>query len=400
MDLIASPNADAASSSFDPYTIEHLVDPKEFHSLLQDLGPLVWLSRYGVWATGTHAVVTAIFRNHKTFCSSRGVGLEDFSTGEPWRPPSLILEADPPQHTRTRRVLSSVLSVQALANLRESFKRVAEDLVEELLDQGQCDGIDDLAAAFPLKVFPNAVGLNTTDNHNLLQYGNLVFNMLGPQNVVANKARANASTVLPWIAQQCERANLQPTGLGQEVYKFADAGEITNDEASLLVRSLLSAGLDTTVFGLGNALYCFANHPEQWSLLHDDPNRAKFAFDEVLRYQSPVHTFYRTAVQDTVVANTQIRAGDKVLLNIDCANRDPARWPDPNKFDILRKPGGHAAFGVGIHACVGRHLATLEAEILLQALASRVTSIRLADEPERVPNNALRGFSKLPITLS
>ena len=118
-----------------------------------------------------------------------------------------------------------------------------------------------------------------------------------------------------------------------------------------------------------------------------------------MRFASPVHTFYRTADEDVEVSGVPIREGEKVLLNIDCANRDTDRWPDANVFDITRRPGGQAAFGVGIHACVGRHLAALEAEVLLQALAAKVGRIELTGEPIPEPNNALRGYRKLPMSL-
>ena len=116
-----APFPDAPTSGIDPYEKHHLEDPGEFHEVLRRHGPLVWLTHYGIWATGRHRELTAIFKNHRTFCSSRGVGLEDFKSGEPWRPPSLILEADQPEHTRMRKVLSSVLSANALSGGRSSY---------------------------------------------------------------------------------------------------------------------------------------------------------------------------------------------------------------------------------------------------------------------------------------
>ena len=394
-----APFPDAPVSDIDPYETHHLEDPSEFHHVLRRNGPLVWLTHYGVWATGRHRELTEIFKNHRTFCSSRGVGLQDFKTEEPWRPPSLILEADPPEHTRMRRVLSSVLSSNALSALRSGFEKEAEQRVDRLLGEDEFDGVAELAVGFPIAVFPDAMGLTEENRHFLLDYGNLVFNMLGPRNEIAAQAALNAEQAVAWIAKQCERENLADGALGSDIYRCADRGEITEAEASLLVRSLLSAGLDTTVIAIGNMLRCFADHPDQWVVLKQDPGRARFAFEEVLRFASPVHTFYRTADEDTEVSGVPIREGEKLLLNIDCANRDTDRWPDANIFDITRRPGGQAAFGVGIHACVGRHLATLEAEVLLQALAAKVARIELTGEPIPEPNNALRGFRELPMSL-
>ncbi|MCZ6620208.1 MAG: cytochrome P450 [Gammaproteobacteria bacterium] len=394
-----APFPDAPISDIDPYEEHHLEDPREFHETLRRNGPLVWLTRYGVWATGKHREVTAIFKNFRTFCSSRGVGLQDFKTEEPWRPPSLILEADPPEHTRMRKVLSSVLSANALSALRAGFEKEAEQRVDRLLGAGEFDGIQELAVGFPITVFPDAVGLNRENRHFLLDYGNLVFNMLGPRNEIAARAAQRAASAVAWIAEQCERENLADGALGGDIYGYVDRGEITETQASLLVRSLLSAGLDTTVIAIGNMLRCFADHPAQWQVLRQDPHRARFAFEEVLRYASPVHTFFRTADEDTEVSGVPIREGAKVLLNIDCANRDTDRWPDANVFDITRRPGGQAAFGVGIHACVGRHLAALESEVLLQTLAAKVRLIELTGAPVPDANNALRGYRELPMRI-
>ncbi len=395
-----APYDDVPVSDIDPYDRQNLLDARVLHAELRAKGPLVWLQRYGIWATGSHLELSTIFKDHKRFCSSRGVGIQDFKTDKPWRPPSLILEVDPPAHTRTRKILSSVLSRDVLEALRESFVTQAEQLVSNLLEQGEIDGVADLAVTFPLKVFPPAVGLTAPEGQPLLDYGTMVFNMLGPNNEIAEQAQQNAATVLPWIAAQCARENLLADGLGRSIYAYADRDEITEEEASLLVRSLLSAGLDTTVIALGNALHCFAEHPEQWKLLRAEPQRARFAFEEVLRFASPVHTFYRTADADTEVSGIRISEGHKIMLNIECANRDTQRWADANSFDIMRRPGGHAAFGVGIHACVGRHLAALEAEVLLQALAAKVERIELAGEPVREPNNSLTGYRSLPLLLS
>ena len=394
-----APFPDAPVSDIDPYETHHLEDPSEFHHVLRRNGPLVWLTHYGVWATGRHRELTEIFKNHRTFCSSRGVGLQDFKTEEPWRPPSLILEADPPEHTRMRRVLSSVLSSNALSALRSGFEKEAEQRVDRLLGEDEFDGVAELAVGFPIAVFPDAMGLTDENRHFLLDYGKLVFNMLGPRNEIAAQAALSAEQSVAWIAKQCERENLADGALGSDIYRCAERGEITEAEASLLVRSLLSAGLDTTVIAIGNMLHCFADHPDQWVVLKQNPVRARFAFEEVLRFASPVHTFFRTADEDTEVSGVPIREGEKLLLNIDCANRDTDRWPDANIFDITRRPGGQAAFGVGIHACVGRHLATLEAEVLLQALAAKVARIELTGEPIPEPNNALRGFRELPMSL-
>jgi hypothetical protein len=211
---------------------------------------------------------------------------------------------------------------------------------------------------------------------------------------------ASAGTVIPWIMQSWSRGGLTADGLGAEVYAAVDAGEVTEEEAGMLVRSLLSAGLDTTIAAIGNALVAFARFPEQWALLRETPALARAAFDEAMRLESPVQAFFRTTTRAAELAGVSLEAGEKVLVFFASANRDPRRWDDPDTFDIRRKSGGHVAFGLGIHRCVGEALAELEGEILLTELARRVRSIAPAAEPVIHLNNSLRSFARIPLRLT
>jgi cytochrome P450 len=384
-------------SKIDPFSREFLTNPYPFHEELREAGPVVWLDRYDIWAMARHEEVRACLMDWETFCSSAGVGLSDFRKETPWRPPSLILEADPPLHTRTRAVLTRILSAAAMKKLWATFEADAVVLVDRLVERGTFDAIKDLAEVYPLKVFPDAVGLDADGRKNLLPYGNMAFNAFGPRNDLFHQAMANAEPIVSWIMSKCQRAALAPGGLGAQIYAAADAGELSLHEASLLVRSFLTAGLDTTVVGLGNALFCFAQHPEQWRRLRQDPSLARAAFDEVLRFEAPVQTFFRTTTRAVEVTGVRLGEGEKVLLFLAAANRDARRWEDPDRFDITRRATGHLAFGVGIHGCVGMAVARMEGEIVLSLLARKVQSIELDGAPERRLNNTLRGLARLPV---
>ncbi|MEO3825580.1 cytochrome P450 [Actinomadura sp. B10D3] len=168
----------------------------------------------------------------------------------------------------------------------------------------------------------------------------------------------------------------------------------------VVVRSLLSAGVDTTVHGLAAVLYAFAVNPDQWRRLRENPALARTAFDEAVRWQSPVQTFFRTAVGDREIAGTVVPDGRKILMFLGAANRDPRRWADPDAFDLARDPSGHVGFGMGIHQCVGQHVARLESEALLTALARRVERLEPAADPVRHHNNTLRAWKSLPVRVS
>jgi hypothetical protein len=386
-------------SKVDPFSHAFLHDPYPYHEALREAGPVVWLEQYGIWTMARHEQVRDALTDFQTYCSSAGVGLSDFRKEPPWRPPSIILEADPPLHTRTRAVLTRILSPAAIRVLRVTFDREAERLIDRLVEKHEFDGVAELAEAYPLKVFPDAVGISEEGRENLLPYGSMVFNSFGPRNELFNQAMENAGPVRDWIMSKCSRAALAPGGLGMQIFDAADAGELSEAEAGMLVRSFLSAGIDTTVYGLGNALYCLASHPEQWKILRENPNLIRGAFEEVLRYEAPVQTFFRTTTRPIDVGGVRLGEGEKVLLFLAAANRDPRRWERPDTFDVRRRAAGHMTFGTGIHGCVGQAVARLETEAILTALASRVASLELAGEPKRRLNNTLRGFDTLPLRL-
>jgi cytochrome P450 len=386
-------------SAIDPFADDFLAEPYPFHAELREAGPVVFLERYGLWACARHAEVQAALSNWETFSSAAGVGIDDFRRTKPWRPPSLLLEVDPPLHTRTRTVMNRALSAKAMAGLRASFQEAAESLADKLIARARLDAVEDIGEAYPLSVFPKAVGLGPDGLDNLLPYGGMVFNGFGPRNAHFNAAMAEAAKVVPWINAQCARERLSPDGLGATIWAAVDTGEITAEEAPLLVRSLLSAGLDTTVVGIGNALYAFAVNPEQWTALRENRSLTRPSFDEVLRWESPIQTFFRTTTRPVEVGGIEIPCDAKILLFLASANRDPRKWNDPERFDVSRRAAGHVAFGAGIHLCVGQMLARLEVEMIIAALAVRVKRIDIVGEPRRKLSNSLRQFASLPIEL-
>jgi cytochrome P450 len=381
----------------DPFGHEVLEEPSALHAMLRDAGPVAYLTRYDVYALARYEHVHTALIDWQGFQSAAGVGLSNFRHEKPWRPPSLLLEADPPRHDAPRAILSKVLGPRALPRLREAWFADADELVEQIVVEPEFDAATRLAEAFPLRVFPDAVGLGREGRENLLPYGDHLFNAFGPGNDLVEKGHHRVAELSAWVNAQCERDRLAPGGFGAQIWAAADRGDITYEQAPLVVRSLLSAGVDTTVHGLGAVLYAFATHPEQWQRLRQDPSLARVAFDEAVRWQSPVQTFFRAAVGDREIGGTVIPDGRKILMFLGAANRDPRRWDDPDVFDLSRDPSGHVGFGMGIHQCVGQHVARLEAEALLTALARRVERLEIVGTPRRHHNNTLRAWKSLPV---
>ena len=383
----------------DPFSIEFFADPYPTHELLRDTGPVVYLDKLNVYAVARHAEVHAVLNDPATFCSSRGVGLSDFAKEKPWRPQSIILEADPPAHTRTRAVLNQVLSATALKPLRERFAAAAAAKVDELLALKSFDAVADLAEAFPMSVFPDAMGLKQEGRENLLPYAGLVFNAFGPPNQLRQDAIDRSAPHQSYVAAQCQRENLAPEGFGGCIHARVDAGDITEAEAPLLVRSLLSAGIDTTVNGIGAAVYCLARFPDQLARLRQDPTLSRNAFEEAIRFESPVQTFFRTTTREVEISGHRIGEGEKVLMFLGAANRDPRRWENADRYDVSRKTSGHVGYGSGIHMCVGQLVARLEGEVMMAALARKVRAIEITGPVKRRYNNTLRGLESLPVTM-
>ena len=295
--------------------------------------------------------------------------------------------------------MTRILSPRALRGLREQFEREADELVGRLVDKGSFDAVRELAEVYPLRVFPDAVGLPEEGRQYLLPYGNMAFNAFGPHNNLLAKSMENMEEIQNGIMNMTRREALSPDGFGAQIWAAADAGEIPQEEAPLLVRSLLTAGVDTTVNGISSACYCAAMFPDQWRLVRENPAMVKFAFEEAVRFESPVQTFFRTISRPTELGGMALPKDEKILLFLGAANRDPRRFENPDVYDIKRKVSGHVGFGMGVHQCVGQHVARFEGEIVLTALARRVERWEIAGEPKRRLNNTLRAWDSLPVSV-
>jgi len=394
-DVIA--REDAPVLDIDPFSTESLSDPLRVDELVRETAELVRIPVHGIWFTGRYDIAEQVFRDYETFESSAGTGLTNTKRTENWRKPSVILENDPPSHTTYRRVMTSVLSQRVVRRLTEEFQQRADELVDRVLAQGaEIDLASQLAVAYPLQVLPDALGIDPEGRQHLLPYSNLNFQAQGPRNEHFHRAQAAAEEASTWVNWQMRREALRPGGLGQTIYDFADEGTISHDDAAMLVRTFLSAGVDTTIFGIQQTFVALMSQPETWAALHADPSLARRAFEEGLRWNAPSPFIARTTARPCILGGIELEAGEKVVMNLAAANRDPRRWADPEVYDLMRDSTGHLAFGTGIHGCVGQMMARMEATSLLSALARRVTTITPAGEPVLFLNNWLRGYESLP----
>lgn len=399
-------HVDAPVLHEDPFDETNLADPHPMHKRLRDAdADVVYLPAYDIYAVARYDAVRDTLENWQHFSSAAGVGLANFNKEEPWRTPSLLLEADPPKHDAPRAALEKILGARQLRRFQNDWTNTAHRLVDDLLanEKHQAEGaialdaVTEISEVYPLSVFPDAVGLQHGGLDNLLPYGNFAFNAFGPRNRLVTDELDTIGPVMEWVGQQCPREALNSDSFGGDIWRAADQRDITEEQAPLIVRSLLTAGVDTTVYGISAVLYHLASNPEQYARLREQPQLVRRVFEEALRLESPVQTFFRTTTRAVQIGATTLPENQKVLMFLGAANRDPRHWENADDFDLSRDPSGHVAFGSGAHQCVGQHVARLEASCVLDALIERVERIEFAAPPARKINNTLLGWHSLPL---
>jgi cytochrome P450 len=391
----------------DPFSEEVLADPIEFHAQLRAAGPIVKLPQsegHDIVGVGRYDVMKAMMSNHTDFISARGSGILDLARDEPFRTPALLNETDPPYHDVVRKFTVDILSPRHLRGLRQGFQEKADELVDRLLEQKDINAHHDMAEAFPLQVIPDAImGAQQTGRENLLKYSIWLFESMGPQTPRAKKAIADIEGLdeaIAWVGESCQRENVDPSSIGAKMWEAVDHGFFNEEEAGLMTRSLVGAGMDTTIYTLGSTINFLLDNPDQYAALHAEPDLAKFAFEEALRLAGGSRQIWRTPSRDVEVEGIQIRQEQKIMYALGAAGRDQERWgPTADDFDITRDSSGHLSLGHGIHACVGAAIARMEADTLIGTFARRVRSIERTGESKPYINNSLRGWVDVPMRL-
>ncbi|HEX7081463.1 MAG TPA: cytochrome P450 [Gammaproteobacteria bacterium] len=363
---------------------------------IRELAPVVHLAREDIMVLGRFEHVSNGLADWQSF-SSRS---------RPWHDPKsvrpeILLTDDPPRHTEVRLVIGKVLSPKALSRAAAAFRAEADAVVDRALASGgeAIDAVQALSRPFVYKVLPDILGLPEWGREHMEAFGHMVWATMGPQNALFEEAMAGSEPVLAWVDDCCNRENLDPEGLGMQMFYAADRGEITQDEAKLLVQILLSAAADTTVMTLGTAMRAFCEFPEEYRRLREQPSMIRAAFDESLRWDSPSRLAGRITARDVEIDGYVIPEGTRCGLLFAAANRDPRRWEEPDRFDIGRNLRGHVGWGYGVHMCVGRTLAQLEADAMLGALVEKVERFEAAGEPEPWMTTIGHGPAKLPVRL-
>lgn len=388
-------------------------DPYPGYAAVRDSGPLA-PGPFG-YVSADYATCATVLRSPAFGVATdtgrrRGIGrllarLEGPPGVSPVDPPSL-LAVDPPDHTRYRRQVTRVFSSRAIEGLRGRVEQVAGELLDDLAGAGT-DPVDLVArycSLLPVTVIAEVLGVPVGMRQQFLAWGDgaaLTLDLgIGYRDF--RRAERDLAALHAWMLGHFDRLRRSPSDslLGQLVAQSQAGGGLTEHELAATAILLLGAGFETTVNLLGNGVVQLLRHPGELDRLQADPACWPNAVEEVLRYDSPVQRTARVAHRDTDVAGRPVRAGTLVLTLLGGANRDPAVFADPDRFDVRRDNARDSlSFSAGIHFCLGAALARLEGEVGLRLLFERLPSLALAGPPSRRPNRVLRGYDALPVTL-
>ena len=394
--MAAIPAENRPISTLDPYTDLALLNPWPLYRELREMGPVVWLEKYGMFALTRYDVVVKALRDWEAFPSSFGVMMND-DMNQVLRGNTLCSDGD--AHNQLRRVVIRPVTPVALKSLQDKVEREAEAVVDRLCARGRFCAAGELATYLPVTIVSNAVGLPEEGRQRMMHWSIGMFNCFGPMNERARNAMPVLSEMMHYARTHAVPGKLKPGSWAEAIHHAAAAGEVPPEAVPVMMIDYMGPSLDTTIFGISNAVWLFAKHPDQWDLVRDDPSLIPPAINEILRMEAPIQDFSRYVARDYNLDGVPLPEGSRAIVFYRAVNRDPRQFPQPDRFDVRRgNAGRHLAFGAGPHMCLGMNLAKLEMRALFTALARRVKRFHIEAE-ERALHNILRGFSKLIVTV-
>lgn len=400
---------------------DHPADRPELYRRLREAGGPVFVRTNrpdspqprGFWAVGAHRDVVDISRRTGDFSSGQGTQIFD-QTAEMREYRGSIIDMDDPEHMRLRKIVSRGFTPRMLSELRGLVEETTAEILEEMPRSGECDFVSSFATLLPLRIIDNMLGVPRQHEQFILRATNVVLGASDPEYVpdqtVAGIEAAVSDTserLIELLKQIAEDRIAHPRDDVISKLVTSDEENLTPQELAKFFILLIGAGNETTRNALTHGLLILSAHPEQRDrLLADYDNRAPTAVEEILRYASPVIHMRRTVTRDGVTLTDSqgavthtFNAGDKVVLWYPAANRDPAVFQEPERFDIERKPNNHIAFGgPGPHFCLGAHLARLELNVAFQMLYARYPDITAAGRPVMLRSNFVNGIKHLKAT--
>jgi cholest-4-en-3-one 26-monooxygenase len=386
--------------------------PAEELAELRRAAPVWWIAQRrgsagfddeGYWAVTRHADILAISKTPDVYSSCENTALIRYQEGTPRESIEMqqiiLLNMDPPEHTKLRGIVSRGFTPRAIGNLRQALADRAERIVAAALETGAGDFVTDVAAELPLQAICELLGVPQEDRGKIFAWSN---RMMGYDERTAdeeNDGMVAATEVLGYSLAMAEERRACPRDdiVTKLISAEIDGNQLTDDEFGFFVLMLAVAGNETTRNAIAHGMLAFLDHPGQWELFK--ASRPDTAADEIVRWATPITVFQRTVTQDTALGGHEIKAGQRVGLFYRSANFDEEVFTQPERFDIGRNPNPHLGFGgLGTHYCLGASLAKLEIELIFNAVADAMPGIAKTGDPVRLRSGWINGLKSLPVS--
>jgi cytochrome P450 len=390
--------------------------PHEMFEVLRREDPVHWQDEAdgrGFWAITRHADITAIAKDWRTFSSELGgTSLQDLEPEELEIRKSM-LDMDPPPHNALRAIVNRDFTPRAVRVFTERIRELFDGVLDEALEAGEIEFVEEVAAKLPMRVFAEILGAPEGDHRYLVELGDRMLGQDDPEYAIDPEV-AEANRHLPFSnpaalemfeygrkladeRRECPRDDIVTKLVEAEI----DGCPLSQREYDNYFLLLAVAGNETTRHSISQGVLALIENPEQLQRLRDDPGLLDSAASEILRWATPVHHFRRTATSDVEFGGKQIRQNDKLATWYISGNFDEEVFSDPHTFDVGRDPNPQMTFGPGgPHFCTGAHLARLEIRIVFEEMVRRVASFELTGEPERLQSNFFNGIKRMPVRLT
>ncbi len=399
-------------ADFNPLDPRLRSDPYSIYRELRQEAPVYWQPLMQTWVLTKYEDNLEVLRDHAAFSSERTRAknalvqqLESYrlSSGPLGTTPTM-LSLDPPAHTRIRSLANKAFTPRVVERSRPHIHEIAEELLDALPRPDTLDVVADLAVPLPMIVIAGVLGVPVSDRDRFKAWSSYITAGLGgpfqPQSVL-DRARDSSNAIADYFRDLIAKRRNEPRDdLLSGLIAAEEQGDLlSEDELIATCILLLIAGNETTTHLIGNGMLALLRNPDQRRRLQADPSLIESAVDEMLRYEGSVQMTSRVVDHDLEFRGQRFEEGQVVLVMLGAANRDPAQFPDPDAFDVSRRPNRHLAFGQGIHYCLGAPLAVAEAQITFQTLLRRLPEPEAAfDEPDWGQNFVLRALRSLPVT--
>lgn len=395
---------------FNPYDPEFQTNPYPIYHSLRSVEP-IHQSFTGMWVLTRYADAKAVLRDPRFCVDKMPKNVKHKSNYLEQRNLDRLAQAidkwliflDPPEHTRLRGLISKAFSSTSVNFLRPQIQKITDELISKIRHKGSMDIISDFACPLPCNVIAAILGVPVEDWFKLYYWSDKLSNILDPLRSLEdyeqmNKVAQEFTDYFKILIAQRQKSPQQDLLSALITVKEQD-NKLSEQEIISVCMLLFFTGEETTVNLIGNGMLAFLHHPQQMQQIKTQPMLIQSAVEEILRYDSPIQITTRVATEDIVLDGVTVRCGEKVLVVLGAANRDPAQFPDPDRFDITRANNSHLAFADGIHYCLGAVLTRIEAEIAINALLQQLPDLKLSPDKLEWRNKvAFRSLKALPVT--